>query len=103
LGYDVDENRLAAGDAVDLYLYWLAPPGAQPVASDDLYRDWGGRCAQVVPGVRNPIPDGGFEKGDLKLNFPGDIYKAAAKTRDVVMDFRDGQPAIFRIGGPGVF
>jgi hypothetical protein len=91
-GYQVDEHRLAMGEAAGLKIYWVPPPDVEPVAGGGFYRDDAGRWVQTVAAVKSLIPHGGFEEGDLASVFPDDIYKAAPETRRVVMDHRDEQP-----------
>ena len=89
--YDVDEDRLAQDQPVDLKLYWTPPSGVEPIASADFYRQENGEWVQVIRQARNLAPNGGFEQGDGFSGFPNDLYKAPPETREVVADTRNNQ------------
>jgi hypothetical protein len=91
LRYDLDESRLALGEAADLKLYWMPPPGVEPVAAENFYRQPDGQWVQVIRQVRNLVANGGFERGNGFADFPNDLYKAPAETRQLVTETRDGQ------------
>jgi hypothetical protein len=89
--YEVDEDRLARDEAADLRLYWMPLPGVEPVPSEDFYPQADGQWVQVIRGVRNLVPNGGFEQKDGLSGFPHDLYKSPPETRQVVADTRNGQ------------
>ncbi len=91
LRYEVDEDRLAQDQAVDLKLYWAPLSGVEPVAAQDFNRQADGLWVQVIRQVRNLVPNGGFEQGDGLSGFPYDLTKSPGKGRQVVADTRNGQ------------
>ncbi len=91
LRYDLDESRLALGEAADLKLYWMPPPGVEPVAAENFYRQPDGQWVQMIRQVRNLVANGGFERGNGFADFPKDLYKAPAETRQLITETRDGQ------------
>jgi hypothetical protein len=91
LRYELDESRLARDQAADLKLYWMPLPGVEPVAAEDFYRQPDGQWVQVIRQVRNLVANGGFERGNGFADFPYDLYKAPAETRQLVTETRDGQ------------
>ncbi len=91
LRYEVDEDRLARDQAADLRLYWVPPSGVEPVPAQDFNRQADGQWVQVVRGVRNLVPNGGFDQKEGLSGFPYDLYKAPPETRQVVADTRNGQ------------
>ena len=90
LRYEVDEGRLAQDQAADLRLYWVPLPGIEPVAAQDFHQV-GSQWVQVIRGVRNLVPNGGFEQKEGLSGFPYDLYKAPPETRQVIADTRNGQ------------
>lgn len=97
LGYDVDEVRLIRGEPVDILLYWMGPAPATAGSEQDGWYQAGERWVQVLQGVRNLVPNGGFELGweyGSPTGFPGDIYGADPGTRQLATDFRAGQRTV---------
>ncbi len=90
--YEIDEERLAQDQPVDLNLYWMPLPGVEPVPAENFYRQANGEWVQVIRQARNLVPNGGFEQGDGFSGLPNDLYKAPPDTREVVADTREGQP-----------
>jgi tetratricopeptide (TPR) repeat protein len=71
LGYDVDEESLAAGGEIDLWLWWKGPPGVEPQGCGWLkVGDYRLQRQTVV----NLTPNPGFEWGALSDGFPLGVY-----------------------------
>jgi tetratricopeptide (TPR) repeat protein len=71
IGYDVDEESLAAGGEIEMWLWWKGPPGVEPQGSGWLKM---GDYRLQRQSVVNLAPNPGFEWGALSDGFPLGIY-----------------------------
>ncbi|HYP39561.1 MAG TPA: hypothetical protein VEX13_04305 [Chloroflexia bacterium] len=89
IGYDVDEESLAAGGEMDLWLWWKGPPGVEPQGDGWLkVRDYRLQRQTMV----NLAPNPGFEWGTLSDGFPLGVYP--------MWDVSFGNVGVESSGGP---
>ncbi|HEX9988530.1 MAG TPA: hypothetical protein VGE45_08650 [Chloroflexia bacterium] len=89
IGYDVDEESLAAGGEIDLWLWWKGPSGAGPRGEGWLkVGDYRLQRQTVV----NLAPNPGFEWGALSDGFPLGVYP--------MWDVNFGNVGVESSGGP---
>ena len=93
VGYDLDEEALEMWSETTIWLYWL-PSKPVEMKKPGWYR--AGERWVEVKGVRNLVPNGGFE-WDPKVGpaypygWPSQIYKAPLECHELVVDERDGE------------
>jgi hypothetical protein len=92
LGYDLDEDALAAGGAVEVALYWLGQ--GQIAEGTQGWYDAGQRYIQLAE-VLNLVPNGGFEHDEIRGQKIPETWQIATGTPGegehfLVLEHRDG-------------